>query len=393
MKIPYPLYSFFLLFSVLTVLFVSTCVWAAPAKDLPKRINVDGVALLEDEVLLEFLRAAYPGFTFFDDPNSVARRNFNPQTMMPREHWGASPPSLLEYVFRKNGRPKFDSLSRWEQDISIGVGVPFSNTRAVDKAFFETVKEALPFLAAMKEHTGRNVKLLAPNEESADAFAKIRIIPLDHFPIQNKFKRIFQGRQPLPFPVNRGEEKSDLNAFDKIDTLEQFFTDAIRFTPRTRAQVDGYYLTNKDNEIELAVCYVWMGHSDQVKRALIKECVLRSMGMPEQTIFYQRSSLSPWNKAYDPYSLLPVLDPERAKPDARIMIDSARVEGSDVLKSPHYDEIFPAKLDNKSDLPTEMLTDFERVMLRLLYCKDLSAGLSRYEVIRRFSQGHMQCLD
>lgn len=52
------------------------------------------------------------------------------------------------------------------------------------------------------------------------------------------------------------------------------------FTDSSNKQVDGYILSNGKNEIEMAVCYIWVGHELEMIKSLINECILRSLGFP-----------------------------------------------------------------------------------------------------------------
>lgn len=73
-----------------------------------------------------------------------------------------------------------------------------------------------------------------------------------------------------------------------------------------KRHVEGYFLANGKNEIQMSVCYIWEGHKPEILRGLIRECLLRSLGFPDPAyplsgiLSEELSMLGSWNGSTDP---------------------------------------------------------------------------------------------
>lgn len=389
---------------IIFVVFAVTGSFVCAQKNTVTQINfkdLDGNIYGRDGLMRQFLRVAFPAYTLFDDPSSNNLYLPSEDRQKTLAGWEKRmPPWILEFALRKRGTPKFDAISRWPRDITVGVGFPPPN-RVTDeeRRLLEKIK---PVFSAMHQNveaaTGRSFQLLSPSEETASVYAKIRIVPLaaGYFSSSNRFKAFRRaGVGFIPAVIDSGEESTP-EYKDQMPMIEGHMWDAVRFTPRARAQVDGYFVTDKDNNIEFAVCYLWPQHKDGLLQTLIAECMLRAMGLPEMAAMSKRSLLGRWNAAHDAHSKLPILDGWKdIKSDAALYDDAfvAEAEGriGEAIKIKNVIEGFPYDAVADEELPSISMTDLDKAMLRILYCPYLKSGLGRYEVAREIAQHSGEC--
>lgn len=358
----------------------------------------------EKNMLAQFLRAAFPVYTRLDedDDSSFTPR---PKEKVPTARLPTQqiPAWLWEYAQREKGTPKFDAISRWAQeDISIAVGLPPPNPLSEEEhALYSKVK---PVFSQMRQNleaaTGRKLHLLSPGnfgfrrQETESKHAKIRLVAPTHwFPPYNKFKRFGLQRGQSILVTRISHDHPGYN----LGYVERFMWDAVRFTPRARAQVEGYFVTDKDNNIEFAVCYLWPRHGEPLLQTLIAECLLRAMGLPEMTLKDKSSLLGHWNPAHDGRSkrfLLDGADANRPDPDD-IEMKAAEAAGdterSKALWRRLYNNFLNGLTDEKAVPPLSM-SAHDKTMLKILYCRHLKNGMGRYEAIETLMQHKDDCL-
>jgi hypothetical protein len=342
---------------------------------------LDGKPYSREQLIIDFTRIAYQRSLWVEDILNYQRGSLAPawRSLEPKPQLKMYPSWMVEYALRHKGRPVFDGLNKWPGEITIGIGWPppsaqpenvQDSSRAVSQ-----IKKVLKGLGAA---SGRPVKYMSPKLETEENFARIRIIEAgsERFYQDNKFKVRGRTGGPIPAPIMNGKQ-SDFIDFGKhglMQDLEGRFLDAARFTPFSRSQVDGYFVSNSKNEIDFAVCYIWSGHKDVLFNALVTECLVRAMGLPETSRIAETSALSLWNTAHDSHSKRYMIDKGEANQPLRT---SYGLELEDTSA-----ESFPHQLTKTSP---QALSGYDKAMISLLYCERLTAAQGRYGIIEELS--------
>lgn len=234
--------------------------------------------------------------------NKVHGTVFDPPLYKERYPW------LYEFFFRTEGVPRYFALNRWAMPLTVSVGLPndarpFSFPerkvfptkgmvlrapyKQIPDSFEEAVRaEATAMEGRITASTGLPFAYIPHGKETIHEFARIRVVPVDdiaHWRTAYKNGGIVTGSNTHTLPFRFGGEF--------------FFYTRVPFTRITNKHVDGFFLANAHNEIELSICYIWPGHSPPVLQFLIRECLLRSLGLPSaETIDMPPSMfLAPWN--------------------------------------------------------------------------------------------------
>jgi len=98
----------------------------------------------------------------------------------------------------------------------------------------------------------------------------------------------------------------------------------------------------------LSLCFIWQGHPPEMLKALVRECLLRSMGLPDATALESNGYLDLWN---DPQKY-----PRRQK-------------------NPKIDTISVGEY-----VIPKQLSEYDRYFLSLLYNPVLNPGMSPLDV-------------
>ena len=336
------------------------------------RYTIDGKQYLKDQLAMEFIQSAYPRSMWSDDLLNRGVGFLTPSWYSRKSHPTLNfyPDWLVEYALREKGRPVFDGLNRWQGDITIGVGFPPpSKVHEKTEGFAaRATDQILRIQKDLQSATGRRVTYIPPDDETPANFARIRIIDgdLESFFRENKFKLYRAKMGPIATPLQTNQcTEYDFGKYNFMQYLEGLFQDAVRFTSLARAQVEGYFVTDNKNNIEFAACYIWPHHETKMLNALINECLVRAMGLPEQPLRQDTALIGNWNLAHDGHSKRYVLDG-----------DKKNMRASKEKYRP-----FPNALTTNA--PQE-LTAYDKTILGLLYCNKLSAGQPRYDVMDQF---------
>lgn len=299
-----------------------------------------------------------------------------------------------EYIERAKGMPKFDSINRWEGASTLGVAFCFPLQPCAepeDKQLLQQVKDAIAGVSKRtRPATGIELVYASPDDTVAQKNAKIRIIAWDdgYFWPDNKFKisrvadRVFHSHS-LPLDDN--------------ERLERYMQGGIRFTPYARAQVEGYLVPDHQNELDLAVCYIWPHHQKEVVASLLGECLLRALGMPEMMDGYDRSLLGHWNKTYDDVSKRSVLDgPVVGEWLEMHSMSSLGASATPEQKKQHLMLREKILSGNREDIfeqhpPVSALSvrDIDLALLSMLYCKSIEPGMGRYDLLKVFYESNV----
>lgn len=325
---------------------------------LPQEITLSGKYYDRTSLLNEFLNIAFEKYaderpdlyhampdskkTIFpkslyagDDEWPSTLRLFMPANFAQQYPW------LYEYIYRDLGSPRMLSLNKWKRSVKVSVGYPFElNAQQSGVNEFldyeevdmqqkqevlveDEVKKLAPIL---RDLTDLPVDYIPHKSETIQNFANLRVIFTDASRFETAFKK-----GGVSWAKAYARNIGPPARYFRME-IEPLLTTSVKFTSRQKDQVDGYFLTNANNEIEYSFCFLSDRHEQSLLRALVKECVLRSMGLPENTSRQKKALLSAWTSVGKPY--------------------------------PSF-------------------TDFDRYMLWILYNPRLKPGMSRIEATRK----------
>lgn len=264
-------------------------------------------------------------------------------------------PWLYPHLVPENGLPKPLAVNKWTQPIRIAFGMPndlkpYEDAPENGKRVFKLVyprllegkwtgfhfaindhiadiksydsfsvveNEIKGFAEAVSPIVGLPVSYIAPDLETKDQYGNIRInlFKDDSLKTQSTnrlvsdgaFKRVdrqIPGIYGVKFGINGPPPPSSFSE------LEAMLKTPITFKS-LRRHVEGYFLSNEKNEIQMAVCYIWEGHTIEILRGLIRECLLRSLGFPDPAyplagiLSEELSMLGNWNGSTGPMPRFP----------------------------------------------------------------------------------------
>lgn len=284
-------------------------------------------------LITKFIDGAIVGRTYFSGMNNFLLR---PEGVFAEQ---AAYPWLYPHIVPENGLPKPLAINKWAQPIKISFGMPNdlkrfdqnSGSRRVTLSLekrdgewngfyyelndsirdirsyggFPLVEDEIKvFAEAASPIIDLPVSYLSPGQETKDDYGNIRINLFKDdvlaaskvnggthpglFKRDNRPKPSFFG---IRFGINGPPPPSDYPEIEPILNTRTTFQNFSR-------HVEGYFLSNEKNEIQMAVCYIWEGHKPEILRGLIRECLLRSMGFPGLTNrgFKEISLLGEWNQ-------------------------------------------------------------------------------------------------
>ncbi|MCM2342981.1 MAG: hypothetical protein NDJ24_00300 [Alphaproteobacteria bacterium] len=289
----------------------------------PDEITLDGQVFKKDQLNQAFLDAVFIADVLNKRGEQLV---LGIPVEMPRD-WILHPetlkvgyPWLYPHVYPQDGLPRTLSANKWVKPVRISFGMPnglkpyvpnkmlgtdtlfYSNVNVEEiERFFDTpvahdiVNDISEISSVLNDLTGLNVSFKNSDAESADVKGfgiQINFITMDKNLEKYRFKardlRGFVSAYVGRFMVFRGD-------------TEDYIKTGFPFTPVSAKQVDGYILSNSKNEIQAAVCYIWIGHEPEMIKALVRECLIRSLGLPGamRMNFAQRpvpvSYLTLWN--------------------------------------------------------------------------------------------------
>jgi|GEM_PF-2792266 len=272
-------------------------------------------------------------------------------------------PWLAEYLYRQKGVPDYAVINKWTKPIRISFGYPnnlklyalpnvpaeilksyktyqefpvpplgafltdrnveeeswhtqfYRESPAVTKIIrytYETAeKEVMRHTSLLSSLTKLPVTYVTQEKDDKENPAEIRIILVKSSQREtcekDNWKTMFKHRVP-PDSFNRhlvkvctstGGGLSATYTHSFRDDFEQYLTTRVVFTAGSEQQVDGYLLPAADNSIGMAFCFINAFHPPEILQALVRECLVRSMGLPEssdtRSVYYRHAITSLWN--------------------------------------------------------------------------------------------------
>lgn len=233
--------------------------------------------------------------------------------------------------------PRFEAFSRWKPPARIPV-VVYVDVR--NELFTQDVKKAVSGLSG-----------------KISALTGLELFYLDQLDVETEEPRIYlrfdryMFSQESPYKTRRFEspfdgepiKRGDLEPSEARQSKLSGLHGAIRFTPKSQYQVDGLIIPDAENHIMRAECDIWPLHPKNILKALIQECLVRSLGLVEATRFGDGSIISAWNTEAAP-------------------------------------------------IPPVGVSEYSLAILSMLYCGDIHPGMGRYDMLDRFYRSN-SCFD
>lgn len=423
---------FVFLYAAVPVYAEETVTESEATLDLKKRILLDGTEYTPVELIADFIEAAFSETMWNEETgedkgyffeNQVSHFKVDRTSPLYKKYDEAPSgiknriPWIAPYVQRTEGLPLFGHLTKWEKkEITIGLDWPLYGTEKLRKVNANDLRQDVfewsdytstdpqktyalltailnEIIPDIEDATGVKIKLQQPQDriERTKDYAKIRIVPKATLTLENFFRsyrdhpRHYAEKLVAPTP-----------------TTEFALTfGGVTFAPYQRAQVDGYYYPEVNGEIGLSICKVFPAVGREMLKALLNECLVRSMGLPGVVENKKHAFLGAWNSAYDPYSKLPAFEGL----DARIKLEGITVEEArknfeqdkDALKfGTILNRARGRAIADPADFPRvekdmsayAALSDYDKFMLRLLYCEDIKPNMDRYAVMAVLVKSH-----
>ncbi len=322
-------------------------------------------------------------------PLVIAPQTYNVRLIHPEDLYvtESSYPWLYPHLVPERGLPKPLAVNKWVQPISIAFGMPndlepFEEITKEGKkphsisgkkrifldrtregkwnglyyelndpiadikgyhSFPAAEAEVQAFSEVVSPVIGLSVSYLSPDEERKEHYGNVRINlfkddTLAAIEWGNGYHPGLFKRENRPKPkFNTVVTGIGAPPWYDFQQLEPLLNTRISFNNFPR-HVEGYFLSNEKNEIQMAVCYIWEGHQPEVLRGLIRECLLRSMGLPglANRGSDQVSLLRDWNTiklkpAYSGYLQKPFVLSEVDRGFLELLYSSEIQEGMDYL--------------------------------------------------------------
>lgn len=307
----YPLAAILILLTWLTI-------QIPPSKNsglLQENVTLGGIDYTDKEVEEAFLSAALsersefardqvPGF-FLDD------NHLKPERLSVEFPW------LYKFIHRKGDVPQYSTINKWAKPPRIAFGMPnrlgpFSVSPDVPHHRFPNgvilIHDARYITTSERYEFGKiqdRDKVIASIRRDAATLSSVTGLPIEFLSWRDDTKEDYAEIR-IAFAGNKEPEEGIKYDLSKLvhnrpscitgyrvnlfrADLERFIPGIVHFTLGHNNLVDGFVLSNSENEIELAVCYI---HNNSKIEQNIRECLLRSMGFPGVAELRQASYLS-----------------------------------------------------------------------------------------------------
>lgn len=182
-------------------------------------------------------------------------------------------PSFLRgFSLREKGMPKYGVVNKWnKKNLDVTFGWTLLEFPKWSNHITEIQKEYLERMNPIIQNSISDM-----NKNNIIAFNYISPVDVKN-PVQIHilpYKKVYQN-------INPKLEQLDYHFEDNMSYFEEYLRGGVRFTPGLANQVDGYFLSDESNQIQLAVCYININNSDEIIKSYISECLLRATGLPE----------------------------------------------------------------------------------------------------------------
>lgn len=334
---------------------------------LTEEIVLDGQTYSRKQLLLAFLDAVFTkdtlnenerGDLYLSNPGYPDGETgfYSPEYLKEKYPW------LYPHIY-PDAAPRLLAINKWTKPIRISLGMPnnlktfgpykdgqkrefaiFSlyptekNTEISDSNNYAQLKEKISKLSILLEkQTNIDIKIILPNSETIQNYGNVRIVFVDksHFD-DSEFRN---PATPHIFGVGQFIPRN-------FRSFEHNIATGFKFASGAKKQVDGYFLTNSKNEIEMAFCYIWHGHEQSTLNALLHECLVRSLGF-----------------------------------SGAVAVRGYKSAPESILTLWNEPEEWPKKHKDKAT-PPENLSEFDQFMIRTLYNPALRPGMDYLQAQR-----------
>lgn len=349
-----------------------------------EKFLLDGKAFTKEQLIQDFLQVSFRE----DVKNITSHKQKLSSYAVSRMPWIED---LQSPDVNMAGLHKFPA-----RGVTIGFGwPPLQSTRADYERYNDKYNVVQSQILKMKPYLekaiGQNITIIGRDEETLENYAKIRVVFFEGFFTDNRFK------------ADPRTSASPLND----ETMARHMTKSlphIDFTPLSRTSVTGYLIPDDTGNIAFSVCEIWPYFQKNLEAALVTECVLRSLGLPNQSA-NPSALLGDWNSAHAEHSKLRALDGNETNiPWTTQLINLQKKFLSEMPDNQYLDEYPPYTeavekllryfphgeiiIDEQLSSPT----DYDLAILSLLYCNDLQAGDVKDTVISKLASTH-NCLN
>ena len=218
-------------------------------------------------------------------------------------------PWFANFIYFQEGMPDYVVVNKWNSPIRISIGwpnnlepfsvVPTENSPLGERYIYsendnsekyeKILSEEVARIASdLSDITGLDIQFLPRSAETLESYGNVRINFISPEYQKDKF-----------FKTDHKKSRSiSTPAWPKplsIEHIQEWFLSAVHYTPYSDKQVEGYFIPNFKNEIQFAACAIHSGHEDMIMRALIRECIVRSLGFPNGQELTPNSTIGLWN--------------------------------------------------------------------------------------------------
>lgn len=340
----------------------ATAVWAAATdKEKPisktaanivepqNSVQIGGKTYTRGQIVADFLRVAFSDRVWNDDLGS---KGYEVMLSQSRRLFEATSPWFDEFFTRPQGLPKSGVINKWPRDITIGIDwpAPAHDTsiyhaqrknvlieKGTDQYYEDFERNIMAAIPDLVRATGRSVHFIDPKDprDNAKDYARIRIVPTKQWVNRNLY---MPGMRENPSPLSYEPYLQGGVLFGS--SAEYVYYGSAPTYERLGKKMDGYLLPESNNNLGLVICKIDPETDSLVIKALISECLVRAMGLPEISKIKQLSVLGTWRNNL---------------------------------------------VNSKQDVPTKP-TPYDLYMVSLLYCSDIKQGMSRNDVITVFRE-------
>ena len=261
---------------------------------LPETLKIDGVDYQRERFLKQFLSAITTGVTV---DGYIGLPSFD------REEY----PWAYMHVYPENGLPKLLAVNKWMEPIKISFGMPndmkpfvldeksqkersnyAKSSKEKMKAYsvFPIVEQEIKNIAeAISEQLPINISYL--EDETKERYGNLRVNLYEEsdylsdyvsdIEFRSHYKRDYQMKTgKFVFGSAPFARRISIDGWEKKFKARHIFTKG-----KKNKNVYGYFLSNQENEITFAVCHIWKGHPVPIIKGLVRECVIRALGVPD----------------------------------------------------------------------------------------------------------------
>lgn len=318
-------------------------------------IVIDDYIFSFDKILWDFLEVAFSNYLWMqnDDAYYAGGPVYKPMPNVDYlEKNDKSYQYFKEYMNLNSSFINQGRLHKWEKkNINIAIGWPWKTYETNDPDIARLTSYADNFVSVLNEITGTELKLTGANDKDTP---QIIIAPIKAQYPENSFKtdEITGRHGTLEFEW----------------WFKDLITSGVEFAPASKKNIDGGILVDKNNAITNAFCLIPVGISNADTEILVRECLIRSMGLPgtsanQNSLLADRANLDNKNNFL-------VSASNARNPNVFIENDS--------LIS--FKKLFQQRADG-----TGNLLQYDFLMMKILYCPEIKSGFDKNEVVNQLA--------